>query len=72
MYDASDSSCGKENEMDGGNYSMSDALEENTRDKLYKWISDKTNGKIDIVQGNNIFIYQRMDDRGGLFRAKLR
>ena len=58
--------------MDGGNYSMSDALEENTRDKLYKWISDKTNGKIDIVQGNNIFIYQRMDDRGGLFRAKLR
>ena len=51
---------------------MADALEENTRYKLCICLSDTTNGKIYLVEGNNIFIYQRMDDRGGLFRAKQR
>ena len=49
---------------------MSDALEWNTRDKLNMWLSDTTNGKKDLVEGNNIFISQIIDERGGLFRAK--
>ena len=48
---------------------MSDALEENTRDKLNICLSDTTNGKIYPVEGNNIFISHRMNERGGLFRA---
>ena len=51
---------------------MSDALEENTRDKLYTCLSDTINGERDLVEDNNIFIYQRMDERGGLFRSKQR
>ena len=51
---------------------MSDTLEENNRDKLYIWISETTNDKKDIVEGNNIFISQRMGERGRLFRAKVR
>ena len=35
---------------------MSDALEENTRDKLHIWIYETTNDEIDLVEGNTIFI----------------
>ena len=50
---------------------MSDALEENTRDKLYIWISETTNRK--ILWGVNIFfISQRTGDKDGLFIAKVR
>ena len=55
MYDDSNYSCGEEHEIDDGTYSMSDALELNTRYKLYIWLSDTTNGKRDLVEGNNIF-----------------
>ena len=51
---------------------MSDAFEENTRDKLCIWISDTFNGIRDLIEGNNIFISKIMDERGGLFRTKLR
>ena len=44
---------------------MSDDLEENNIDKLYIWLSDTTNEEIDLVQGNNIFISQGMDERWG-------
>ena len=49
---------------------MSDALEENTRDKIYIWLSETTNRKNNLVEGNNIFISQRMGDRDGLFIEK--
>ena len=49
---------------------MYDYLEENNIDKLYIWLSDTTNGGKYLVEGNNIFIYQRMNEREGLFRAK--
>ena len=51
---------------------MSDALEKNTKDKLYIWLSDTTNGEKYLVEGSNFFIYKRMDERGGLFKAKKR
>ena len=34
---------------------MSDALEENTRDKLHIWLYETANGEIDIVEGIIIF-----------------
>ena len=34
---------------------LSNFLEENTRFKLYIWLSDTTNGERDLVEGNNIF-----------------
>ena len=49
---------------------MSDAIEENTRDKLYIWISDKTNRMIYLVEGNNIFYFLDNGWERGLFRAK--
>ena len=49
---------------------MYDSLEENTRDKLYIWISERTNGEKYLVEGNSLFIYQRMGDRGGSFISK--
>ena len=51
---------------------MSDSLEENTRAKKYICLSGTNDGKRDLVEGNNIFIYHRMDDIRGLFRAKRR
>ena len=36
---------------------MFNFLEEHTRDKLYIWLSGKTNGKIDHVEGNNKFYF---------------
>ena len=51
---------------------MSDAIEENNIYKLWVWTSDTTNGETDLVKGDNIFIYQRMYERGGLFRSKRR
>ena len=51
---------------------MSDALADNYRDKLYIWLSDTTNGERDLVEGKIIFISQRMDERGRLFREKRR
>ena len=50
---------------------MSDALEKNTRDKLYIWLSGQTNEK-NLVGGNNIFISQRVGDRYGLLIEKWR
>ena len=38
---------------------------------IYIFISEPTNGEKYIVKGNNIFICQRMSERGGLFRAKV-
>ena len=55
IYDDSDSSCGKDHEMDGYNLSMSDRIEENPIDKLYIWLSNTINGERDIVEGNTIF-----------------
>ena len=57
MYDNSGSICGGEHEMYDGNYSMSDALEENTRDKIYTWNSDTTNGERDLVEGSNVLYF---------------
>ena len=58
--------------MDGYNLSMSDRIEENPRYKLYVWLCNKINGEKDIVEGNNIFISQRLDERWGLFRGKMK
>ena len=55
MYDYYDSRYGEENEIYDDTYYMYDALEENTKYKLYIWISDTTNGKRDILEGNNVF-----------------
>ena len=41
-------------------YYMIDLLKQNSRDKIYIWLSDTTNGNIYIMEGNNIFIYQIM------------
>ena len=62
----------EEHKIDDDTLSMSDAFEENTRDKLCIWISDTFNGIRDLIEGNNIFISKIMDERGGLFRTKLR
>ena len=51
MCDDSDSSFGEEHEMNYYKYSISDSLGENTKDKLYIWISDTNNEKIDFVEG---------------------
>ena len=61
MYDDSDSSCAEEHEMDDNTQYMSDSLEENNIYELYICLSDTTNGKRYLVEGNTIFIYQRMD-----------
>ena len=36
-------------------YSLSVALEKNTRDNIYIWISEPTNGAKYLVKGKNIF-----------------
>ena len=41
--------------MDNDNYYLHDALEENTKDKIYVWIFEPTNGAKYIVEGSNIF-----------------
>ena len=51
---------------------MSDALEENTRDKLYIFLSEKNNGKNILSRVTIFFISQRMGDRDGLFIEKVR
>ena len=38
---------------------MSNALEENNRDKLYICLYDTTNVERDLVEGNNIFLFLR-------------
>ena len=50
---------------------MSDALEENTRDKLYIFLSEKTNGKNILWRVTMFLISQIMGDRYGLFIEKL-
>ena len=42
------------------------------RNRIYIWISEPTNGKKVIWRVTILFISQRMDKIGGLFRAKLR
>ena len=49
---------------------MSDALEKNTRDKLYIWLSETTNGNNILWRVTILFISQIMGDRYGLFIAK--
>ena len=49
---------------------MSDTLEENTRDKLYIWLSETTNGKNILWKVTIFFIYKIMGDIYGLFIAK--
>ena len=51
---------------------MSDEIEENIRYKLYICLYGTTNGEIDHVESKIIFIFQRMDERGRLFRARQR
>ena len=51
---------------------MSDALEENTRDKIYICLSDTINGKKILGRVAIFLIYQTMDEKGELFRAKWR
>ena len=41
---------------------MYDSLVENNRDKLYIFLFDTTNYKGYVVEGNNIFISQIMDE----------
>ena len=53
-------------------YSLSDDFEQNSRDKIYIWISEPTNGAKHLVEGNHIVYFQRMDGRRGLFREKVR
>ena len=49
---------------------MYNALEKYTRDKPYIRLSEKTNEKKYLVDGNNSFISRRMGDRDGLFTSK--
>ena len=42
-----------------------------SRDKIYIWISEPTNGTKYIVEVTILFICQRMGWRRGLFRGKL-
>ena len=51
--------------MDGYNLSMSDRIEENPRDKLYIWLSDKTNGKKYLVEGNKFLFIREWMREGG-------
>ena len=44
---------------------MSDALADNSIDKLYIWLSDTTNGGKYLVEGNKKFISHRMDEIEG-------
>ena len=44
---------------------MDDALEENTRDKIYIWLYDTTSGEKYIVEGNNIIYFFREYMREG-------
>ena len=51
---------------------MSDALEENTRDKLYIRLSDTTNGKRDLLKGNNIINLSENGLERGVIQRKMR
>ena len=46
--------------MDDENYSLSDSLKQNSRYKIYIWISGPINGAKDHMGGNHIFIYHRI------------
>ena len=50
---------------------MSDDLEENTRYKLYIWLSEINNEKNILWRVTIFFIYQRMGDRYALFIIKV-
>ena len=41
--------------MGDDTYSLSSPHEKNSRDKIYIWISELTNGTKYLVEGNNIF-----------------
>ena len=43
IFDDSDSTCGEEHELYGETQSLSDSLEQNTRDNKYIWLSESTN-----------------------------
>ena len=49
---------------------MSDALEENTRDKLDIWLSDTTNGEKYLVESNNIFYLSENGQERGVIQSK--
>ena len=51
---------------------MSDVFEENARDKLYTWLSEKTNFKEKMLRVTILFISKRIGEIGGLIRAKVR
>ena len=70
IYDESDSGCGEEHEMDGYTYSLYGSLEKNSRDKIYIWISEPTNGAKDLVEGNNIFYFRDWVGEGGCSEQK--
>ena len=48
---------GEDHEMDDKTYSLSDAFEENTRDKIYICFSETTNGEKYLVEGNKLFYF---------------
>ena len=55
ICDDSNSICGEEYEIDDNTHSMSDELEQNTRDNIYICISEPTNVAKSLVKGSIIF-----------------
>ena len=47
-------------------------LKKNTRDNIYIWIVETTDGAKDIVKGNNIIYFSDNGLERGLFRSKRR
>ena len=45
---------GGEHEMYDNTYSIYDSFEQSTRNNIYIWISEPTNGEKYLVKGNNI------------------
>ena len=66
------SAIGEEHGIEDKTYSLSISFYQNTIDKMYLWISEPTNGSKYLVKGKKLFVYQRMDERGGLFREKVK
>ena len=70
MCDDSNSSCGEEHETYDDTESLSDSLWENIRDKLHIWISETTNGKKYLVEGNNIVYFSENGWGRGVIQSK--
>ena len=63
--------CGDEHEMENYTYSLSDAIENNTRDKIYIYGSlNQPMAKNILWIVTTLFFYKRMGERGALFRTK--